>query len=519
MSKQTGQAGAGGLFARAIAAWHNRLEGSHNTTKPEDRVGFLRMVIYGVGAFVNNTLAAAIGGMLIVLNLGLGMDPAVVGLLGSLPRITDALTDPLMGYISDHTHSRWGRRRPFIFVGAIASGLIYMLLWWLPLGQTETFYFWWFLIGSIIFYLAYTTFATPWVAMGYELTPDFHERTRLMGVQNFIGQLAYVVSPWFLWIMTNRDWFPDQVEGARWLAIIIGVVVIGLGILPAIFLRERLAPPVEGEAAPVAKVVVERPQSRTLGENLKDFARGLKITLSSGPFLKLGAATFLVFNGFILISSFQYYVIIYYVFGGDQAAGSKWAGYSGTVGAVSTFIVIMFVTWLGTQIGKRRAFFLAIGVSMVGYALKWFCYDPARPWLLLLPAPLMAFGLGGLFTLMGSMIADVVDVDELQTHERREGMFGSIFWWVVKLGMAGALAGGGVLLNATGFDVALEGGQDPQTIWLMRVFDAFIPVATSALAIWAVWAYPITEETAREVRETLERRRADEAAAAGAPPA
>ncbi len=506
MKTQGGREGATGLWARALAAWHNRLEAVYGDTPPRDRVGFLRMVVYGIGAFVNNTMAAAIGGMLIVLNLGLGMDPAIVGLLGSLPRLTDALTDPLMGDVSDHTRSRWGRRRPYIFAGAIAAGLIYVVLWWLPTGQSHTFYFWWFLVGSIIFYLAYTMFATPWVALGYELTPDYHERTRLMGVQNFIGQLAYVVSPWFLWIMTNRDWFPDQVEGARWLAVIIGVVVIGLGVLPALLLRERFRDTPEVAAA------AEAVPARTLRENLVDFGRGLKITLSSGPFLKLGAATFLVFNGFILISSFQYYVIIYYVFGGDQELGSKWAGYSGTVGAISTFLVIALVTWLGTRWGKRHAFFFAIGTSVVGYALKWFCYVPGLPWLLLLPAPLMAFGLGGLFTLMGSMIADVVDVDELETHERREGMFGSIFWWVVKLGMAVALAGGGALLEATGFDVKLEGMQSGQTITLMRLFDAFVPVVTSALAIWAVWAYPITEESAHAVREALERRRGEVAA-------
>ncbi len=489
-----------GLFQRAIAAWHLRQGVERVPTRPEDRVGFLRMVVYGVGGFVNNTLAAAIGGMLIVLNLGLGMDPAMVGLLGALPRLTDALTDPLMGYLSDHTRSRWGRRRPYIFGGAIAAGLIFMVLWWLPPGQSHSFYFAWFLVGSLLFYLAYTVFATPWVALGYELTPDYNERTRLMGTQNFISQLAYVVSPWFLWFMTNEAWFPDQVVGARWLAVIIGLVVIVLGIQPALLLRERFAAPTGSPAA-------EKPLTLGLADSLRDFARGLKITLSSGPFLKLGAATFLVFNGFILISSFQFYVIIYYVFGGDQALGARWAGYSGTVGAVSTFVVITLVTWLGTVIGKRRAFFVAIGLSMVGYALKWFCYNPEVPWLLLVPAPLMAFGLGGLFTLMGSMIADVVDVDELETHERREGMYGSIFWWVVKLGMAAALAGGGFLLNATGFDVALGGQQSELTITLMRIFDAFIPVVASGLAIWAVWAYPITEESAGQVRAELERRR------------
>ena len=144
---------------------------------------------------------------------------------------------------------------------------------------------------------------------------------------------------------------------------------------------------------------------------------------------------------------------------------------------------------------------------MVGYVLKWFCYNPEIPWLLLIPAPLMAFGLGALFTLMPSMVADVVDADELNTYERREGMYGSIFWWVVKLGMAAALAAGGFLLNATGFDVALGGDQTERTIYLMRLCDAFVPAAASAIAIWVIYTFSITEEKAHEVRAELERRR------------
>ncbi len=212
---------------------------THHETAPEDRIPFAKKLIYGFGAFVNNILAAAIGGMIIVLNLGLGMNPALVGLLGALPRLTDAITDPLMGYISDNTRSRWGRRRPYIFVGAIFVGIIYALLWQLPVGKSESFYFWYFLSGSLIFYLAYTVYATPWVALGYELTPDYHERTRLMGVQNFIGNIAYMISPYFLAIMYSKRLFVDVVEGAASLAIMIGVVVAAMGILPALFLRER----------------------------------------------------------------------------------------------------------------------------------------------------------------------------------------------------------------------------------------------------------------------------------------
>lgn len=497
----------GGLARTAIAAWHSRIGSKEPPTRfqtaPEDRISFPLKLAYGAGAFVNNTLAAAIGGMMIILNLGLGMNPALVGLLGAVPRLFDAIVDPLMGYLSDVTRSRWGRRRPYIFVGAIASGLVYIVLWRLPRGHTENWYAIYFLIGSILFYLAYTIFAAPWVALGYELTPDYHERTRLMGVQNFLGQIAYLVSPWFLWIMTHKAWFADPVDGAAGLALAIGLITIAVGVLPAIFLRERYQHIAEVEASGAAA----EGRLAQLSRNLKSFFKGFATTLKSGPFRKLCIATFLVFNSFIMISSFQFYVIIYYVFKGDQEQGAKYAGYAGTLGAISTFGVIFFITWLGTRIGKRRAFVVSTAASIVGYGLKWFCYNPSIPILVLLPAPLLAFGLGGLFTLMGSMIADVVDVDELTTSQRREGMFGAIFWWVVKLGMAAALAAGGYLLNATGFEVALGGNQAPRTILLMRLCDMLIPMIASAVAIWAIMTYPITEERAHEVRQELERRR------------
>jgi GPH family glycoside/pentoside/hexuronide:cation symporter len=477
----------------------------HYETAPEDRIPFTSTLFYGCGAFVNNLLAAASGGMIIVLNLGLGMNPALVGLVAAIPRLTDALTDPLMGYISDNTRTRWGRRRPYIFVGAILVGIIFASLWQLPIDKSETFYFWYFLTGSLLFYLAYTMFATPWVALGYELTPDYHERTRLMGTQNFIGQIPYMIAPYFLAIMANDRWFGDMVEGAASLSIGIAVFVIAIGVLPAIFLRERFVTAANDNT--LDKTAQPEGMMGIVSRNMLNFFSGFLTTIKFMPFVKLCVATFLVFNGFMLIAAFQSYVIIYYVFGGDTDAGAAFVGHSGLLGAVSTLFVIVLVTWLGTKIGKRRTFFVATGVSVVGYALKWFCYNPDFPWLLLLPAPFMAFGLGALFTIMPSMVADVVDMDELETGERREGMYGSIFWWVVKLGMAAALAGGGYLLNATGFDVTLGGDQAESTIFLMRLFDAFIPALASCIAIWAIASFSITEEKAHEVRQALEARR------------
>jgi GPH family glycoside/pentoside/hexuronide:cation symporter len=471
------------------------------STRAEDRIPFLKKIVYGLGGFVNNLLGAAIGYMVIVLNLGLGMNPALVGLLSAVPRLTDALTDPLMGYISDHTKSRWGRRRPYIFVGAIAAGITYAFLWQLPDGRSESFYFWFFLIGSLVFYLAYTVFATPWVALGYELTPDYHERTRLMAVQNFMGQMAYLVAPWFLWFMQHDGMFNSMREGAAWLAIIIGGFTVFVGILPAIFLKEP-------QADIAFKLQSEELNSKELpAVGMKGFFKGFLLTIKFKPFLALCGATFLVFNGFMMVASFQSYVIIYYVFAGDQSLGAEYAGWAGTVSAIATFCVIVLISKLSVRIGKRGAFFVAIGVSIIGYCLKWFCYNPDYPLLLLIPVPFIAFGLGGLFTLMGSMVADVCDLDELETGERREGMFASIYWWVVKLGMAVALALGGILLNVTGFDVQLGGEQTAYALSMMRLIDAFVPAVCSLVAILLIVTYPITESKAHDIRQKLEQKR------------
>ena len=201
-------------------------------------------------------------------------------------------------------------------------------------------------------------YATPWVALGYEPTPDYHERTRLMGVQNFFGNIAYIISPYFLAIMYSEMLFDDVVEGAAWLAIGIGILAVALGILPAIFLRERFKHPVSGD---------EIAQKKSIGAVIAHFFSGFMTSLKFKPFQKLCIATFLVFNGFILIAAFQSYVIIYYVFEGDASAGANFVGHSGLVQALTGLVVIGIVTWMATKIGKRRAFFFSTGVSMIGY--------------------------------------------------------------------------------------------------------------------------------------------------------
>ena len=466
----------------------------HHVTATQDRIPLRQKSAYAVGMFVNNLQAAALPAMVVILNLGLGMDPFLVGLIAAIPRAFDALSDPLVGYISDNTRTIWGRRRPYILIGAILSGLVFALMWQLPDGRTESFYFWVFLGASILFFLTYTLYATPFVAFGYEMTADYHERTRLHAFANTVGQLVWLAVPWFYALMANEYLFRDTVHGARTLAIAVGIAVAVLGVVPAIFCRERqVQVPTAGRKQGVLA-------------NTTEFFKGIGITFRCSPFAKICAATFLVFNGYQLGISFSLYVMIYYLFGGDNSQAGALLGWFGTVTAAATLVVIPITSWLATRMGKRRTFVLTISISLIGYALKWVGYNPDHPYWLIYAAPFVAFGVGSLFTLMGSMISDVCDYDELETGKRREGVFGAIYWWMVKIGMALAGLLTGIMLNASGFDVALQ-AQPEKTLFLLRVFDVAVPLVTSVLAIVIMISYQISERRAYEIREELERRR------------
>ena len=149
---------------------------------------------------------------------------------------------------------------------------------------------------------------------------------------------------------------------------------------------------------------------------------------------------------------------------------------------------------------------------MLGYAMKWVGHDCEHPYWLLASCPSVAFGTGSLFTLMRSMISDVCDYDELESNKRREGVFGAIYWWMVKVGMALALLVSGYLLVASGFITPQPGlttvvVQIDYTLFYLRVFDVLIPIVTSTIALVIMSTYEITEDKAKETRQLLEQRR------------
>ncbi len=466
-----------------------------------DRVPIVQKAAFGAGQLVNNLLPGALGVFMFFLLTAFGMDPFLAGLLGGLPRLYDALTDPIMGFISDNTKSRFGRRRPYIFIGAVISGLLFAVLWQLNPDNSQTYNFWYFLIFSLIYLTGNTIFATPLIGLGYEMTSDYNERTRLMAFSQTMGQIAWMIVPWFWALIANPNLFETQAAGVRKLSLLVGGICMVLGILPAIFCRGIDATNMENR---------KEINYRTLFSNLKDLLKGIVQVSKNKPFMRLCGATFLVFNGFQMVASFSYFIIVFYMFKGDYGLAGNWPAWFSTVSALTTaFLVIPVITVLSNRFGKRQAFIIATVISIIGYTLKWWGFNPGNPWLVFMPIPLMSFGIGGLFTLMMSMTADVCDLDEYYNGmPRKEGTFGAIYWWMVKLGQALALMLGGLVLKLVGFDqnAAVQAGE---TITRLRLADITIPAFTAFLAIVVMWKYDLTETKAQEIKAELIARRGE----------
>ncbi|MBD3221604.1 MFS transporter, partial [bacterium] len=463
------------------------------------KVPFGKKVAFGVGMLANQMFPAVLGIFMVVLVQDLGFPGWMWGIIYFFPRIFDSITDPIMGFISDNTRSRWGRRRQYVFLGAVIMGAAFVIMWQLHRENGVDYNFTYFLLWSFVFYLGLTIFSVPYVAMGYEMSTDFHERTSIMAVAQWIGQWAWVIAPWFWVVMYDPDWFPSPEAATRQLAVWVGIVCMIFAMVPAIFIKGRST--LHEDYAPL--------NFRTIGRSLREIFLGFKEAFASVPFRRLCVATFFIFNAFNTIAAFSFFIVVHYLFRGDAEAAGIWPTLFGSLGAlVTTFVVIPTVAWISRRIGKKNAFLLSQGISILGYIMLWFLFIPGKPYMFVFALPFFSFGIGSLFTLMMSMTSDVIDLDELSTGKRREGIFGAIYWWMVKFGFA--IAGGlsGVILSAVGFD-ASAGTQTEETLTGLRAFYSGVPILGTMIAILVMRGYDVDEKRANEVRAELEMRKAD----------
>ena len=218
-----------------------------------------------------------------IYNLGFGVSTAWIGALFSLMRIWDAFTDPLIGHISDNWSGRFGRRKPFIVVGAVLTGFFFAALWFLPRGLAPVHSMIYLSVICLLFYTALTIFSVPWYAMGYELTDDYDERTRLFAYPSFFSPLSQIGVAW-LYYLTQRSFFEDTIEGVRYVGIFTGIILILFGLIPVLFVKES--------SPHIAEVLAQRkdePKKKKTG-----LIQNLKESLTCKPFIIVSMSVTLV---------------------------------------------------------------------------------------------------------------------------------------------------------------------------------------------------------------------------------
>ena len=457
----------------------------------KDRIKSGAKMAYGLGAISENAMQNAVTNMANpFFNVALNVAPSLLGLAVMLFRIWDAITDPIMGWISDRTECRFGRRRPYIVGGAMAGGLLFALMWWCPRGMSTGFYFGWYLTVSILFYTAFTIFGVPYVALGYELSPDYDERTKIMSYRTWFQSVAGICIQWMFWL-TQRSLFEDTVEGMRWVGIGMGALMIVMGVAPGIFLKER-------------KLTVEEVEKNRSGIKFKNLLKVFAV----GPFRCILWSLIWAMLGMFLVIIFGFYINVYYLFGGDLKAASVVIGASGTFYHLCCMASVPVVAWVSGKLGKKAALLIFMFVAVIANLSKWWLFTPDNPWLQLFAVALIAPGLSAIWTLLASMTADVTDLDELENGTRREGSFGAFYGWTMKLGFAFCFFISGFILEWTGFDAALKGDQSEQTLFWMQLLYTVVPAIGLVIAMAVIARFPINRQRAEQIRKQLDDRNA-----------
>jgi len=421
----------------------------HFATKPEDRIHFSLLAAYGSGGIIPIALFN-IAGMLIGLmgNISLGLSAFWLGVIMIIPRLWDALSDPIIGHLSDNTRTRWGRRRPFLLIGGLSVAVTFVIMWWIPKGDMVRVWFpsesgfQWFQLSYILFTLllfftACNVFEIPHGALGMEMTTDYHARTRLFSAKSFVGNLFAMSTPW-LFVLANMEVFKgpggNAADGMRYVSLLIAVILIPLSFWWFFKLHEP------------GFVKVAKQQKTPFWEDMKHAA-------TNKNFIMLTLTIFILAMGFNFVQLLgSYYIAFYYVCGGDIVAGSSLSAINGTIWAITGVLAVFPLNWISPKLGKRNTLTISILLMCLAQLSKIVCYNPTYPYLLIIPTILLSIGMLFLFTLGPSMVGDICDEDELKTGRRSEGSFYAIFWWFIKLGTAFASLVGGALIVFTMFD-------------------------------------------------------------------
>jgi GPH family glycoside/pentoside/hexuronide:cation symporter len=408
-----------------------------------------------------------------------GVAPKVAALAFFVGSTWDYVNDPIIGYISDRTRTRWGRRRPFLLFGALPFAAAFCLLWWKPPLDGSLALGIYYAIAFALFDTAATFVYMPYYALTPELTDDYDERTALTSHRMFFsilgGLLAFTVP---LWIVGGFR--PDHAERVLLMGAIFGVVAA----LPLLLVfwdtRER-------------PEFMERKQTTSLRQSIaltwrnRPFIFGLGLFLFNGVTMSILEVVLLYYIKYVVLHEAESDIIMATIF-------------------VVAIIALPLWVWISKRLNKRWAYIAGISfLAAVLLVLSSLTPETGFPFIIGL-AVLAGIGMSAMHVLPWAILPDAIEHGELQNGERQEGLFYSQITLAQKVASSIAVPLVLLVLDSSGY-VANSASQPPSAIAGIRFIAGPVPAITICLGILFTLLYPLGREKHREITRQLELRR------------
>jgi GPH family glycoside/pentoside/hexuronide:cation symporter len=405
-----------------------------------------------------------------------GLDPALAGLAVGIPRIWDALNDPLFGLLSDRIRSPWGRRRVLLLFGSVPLGLSFIFMWLVPnLGQFGMAVY--FATMFIIFDTLFTVVHVGYNALTPEMTRDYDERSSLNGyrmVFSIAGTLGAII------LATVLGWY---IEDSEMLFIILGITLGLISMIPPLI---------------VFRITTERPI-----EELPDplpVKQAIFKTLGNRPFRLVMGLYLLSWTTASILAAILVYFANYYLRVPDQA------NYFVLIAMGFAILFIPLWVWVSQRLDKRRAFILGTA-SWIVVLLAISSLDSDQVVLAYILAALSGSGIATAYVIPWAMVPDIIEYDELHSGQRREGSYYAFASFFQKLATGAALWGMGMALALTGYINPTETNPLPvqpvESLYAIRCFIGPISIVLLLIAVFFAWRFPITREDHQATLEIL----------------
>ena len=424
-----------------------------------------------------------------------GLNAGLAGGIWLVGRLWDAINDPLVGSLSDRLYSRWGRRRPFLLFGSIPFAFSFFLMFVVPPLETKAALVVYYSVIFLLYDTLYTIVNVPYLSLVPELAEGYDERSSLTGWRTAFSFLAQLVTAGAFKLLAEHvfaPWFGGGPEGIR----------LGYMLSAGLWALSMALPFI------VLALSIREPEHEPVTSPIQPW-RNFREVFRNRPF-RLAALIYLLCftTGDLLLLVFVRYLIDYV---------QVRAGLDSLVLAVvlgTSLLSIPFVLALMGRTDKRTAYLISISFMVIVLVFGAFLPPGGRN-IIFAGAVLAGMGFAAMSIIPWAIVADVIEVDELQTGERREGLYTGYLVFLRKFATGVLVFGAGQLLEVTGYISSTTGSmfiEQPQAaLNAMRFMVTVVPAITLSLSLVLAWRFPLDRETHEALRRELEARRASQA--------